>query len=477
VTGEARPSQQPSGPRPARLALVVCVGLLIWALPRPDAVDPRAWRLLAIFVATVVGIIARPLPMGAMAIVGIGVAIGTRTLTLAEALSGFSNGTVWLVVAAFFIAAAFIKTGLGARIAYNLVALFGGSTLGLGYSLVAADLVLAPVIPSNTARAGGVIFPILQSLAKEAPGADPVPRGKTNAFLTLVAYNGTVITSAMFITAMVANPLSVALAANQGVTITWGLWALAAAVPGAVSLVVVPLVIYRLCPPGAVKTAAAPLAARAALAGLGPVTRNERTMMAILVVLLGVWMLGPMIGLDVTAAALMAVAALLLTGVLTWEDACCQHEAWNTFIWFATLVMMATYLGQFGFIGWFTGQVGAMFPGLGWMPGLLGLSLIYFYTHYLFASITAHVSAMFAPFLAVALALGSPPLLAALLLAFFSNLFASLTHYGTAPAPIFFGSGHVTLGTWWTVGALVSVVNISIWLGIGAAWWRLLGLW
>jgi DASS family divalent anion:Na+ symporter len=455
----------------------VCVGLLIWALPRPDAVDPRAWRLLAIFVATVVGIIARPLPMGAMAIAGIAAALGTRTLTITEALSGFSNATVWLVVAAFFIAAAFIKTGLGARIAYTLVAAFGGSTLGLGYSLVAADLVLAPAIPSNTARAGGVIFPILQSLTKATPESDPVHRARTSAFLTLVAYNGTVITSAMFITAMVANPLSVALAANQGITITWGLWALAAVVPGAVSLVVVPLVIYRLCPPGAVTTPDAPVIARAALAGLGPVTRGERVMGAILVVLLAAWILGPTIGLDVTAAALMAVAALLVTGVLTWEDACCQQEAWNTFIWFATLVMMATYVGQFGFIAWFTGQVGAMFPGLGWMAGLIGLSLIYFYTHYLFASITAHVSAMFAPFLAVALALGTPPLLGALVLAFFSNLFASLTHYGTAPAPIFFGSGHVTLATWWRVGALVSVVNISIWLTIGAAWWRLLGLW
>jgi DASS family divalent anion:Na+ symporter len=466
-----------SSPRPGRLALVVGVGLLVWALPRPDAVDPRAWRLLAIFVATIVGIIARPLPMGAMAIVGIAAAVGTRTLTLTEALSGFSNGTVWLVVAAFFIAAAFIRTGLGARIAYTLVAAFGGSTLGLGYSLVAADLVLAPAIPSNTARAGGVIFPILQSLAKAAPGSDPVHRGRTNAFLTLVAYNGTVITSAMFVTAMVANPLSVALAASQGITITWGLWALAAAVPGAVSLVVVPLVVYRLCPPGAVKTPDAPVLAQAALAGLGPVTRGERVMAGILVVLLGAWIIGPTIGLDVTAAALMAVAALLLTGVLTWEDACSQHEAWNTFIWFATLVMMATYVGQFGFIAWFTEQVASMFPGLGWMPGLIGLSLIYFYTHYFFASITAHVSAMFAPFLAVALALGTPPLLGALVLAFFSNLFASLTHYGTAPAPILFGSGHVTLGTWWRVGAIISVVNISIWIGIGAAWWRLLGLW
>ncbi len=473
----ASPGSQLPGVRVGALTLVVGVGLLVWALPLPAGVEPRAWRLLAIFVATVVGIIVRPLPMGAMSIVGIAVAMSTRTLTTTEALSGFGNSTVWLVVAAFFLAAGFIKTGLGARIAYHMVSLFGRTTLGLGYSLVAADLVLAPAIPSNTARAGGVIFPILQALANAVPGSDQAARRRTNAFLTLTAYNGTVITSSMFLTAMVANPLSVQFAAAQGITITWGMWSLAAVVPGMVSLVVVPLVIYWLCPPGAVKTPDAPVSARAALAALGPITRHERLMAGISIVLLAFWILGSAIGLDVTSAALVAVAALLLTGVLDWDDACREQEAWNTFVWFATVVMMATFLGQFGLITWFTGAVEPLFDGIGWVPGLVGLSLVYFYAHYFFASNTTHVTAMYAPFLAVALMLGAPPLLAALVLAFFSNLFASLTHYGTAPAPILFGSGHVPLATWWRVGAAVSIVNITIWLGIGAAWWKVLGLW
>ena len=460
-----------------RLALVVCVGLLIWAVPRPDAVDPRAWRLLAIFVATVAGIIVKPLPMGAMAIVGIAAALATRTLTLTEALSGFGNGTVWLVVTAFFIAAGFIKTGLGTRIAYVAITLFGRSTLGLGYSLVATDLILAPSMPSNTARAGGVIFPILQSLAKTTREADPTHGHHTCAFLTLTAYNGTVITSAMFLTAMAANPLSAQLASDQGISITWGMWALAAVVPGVVSLIVVPLVIYRLLPRSVVKTPDAPAVARKALATMGSVKRSEKLMATISIVLLIAWIAGPAIGVETTTAALIAIAALLLTGVLTWDEISGNHEAWNTFIWFAALVMMATFLGRLGLIAWFTEQVGTVVDGSGWVPGFLGLILVYFYSHYFFASNTAHVSAMYAPILAVALALGAPPLLAALVLAFFSNLFASLTHYGTAPAPILFGSGHVSLGAWWRVGAVVSVVNIAIWLGIGSAWWKVLGLW
>ncbi len=472
------PGGQAEGAKPLRLALVVGVGLLIWAMPRPDAVDPRAWRLLAIFVATVAGIVVKPLPMSAMAVVGIAAALATRTLTLTEALSGFGNATVWLVVAAFFIAAGVIKTGLGTRIAYVAIALFGRSTLGLGYSLVATDLILAPAMPSNTARAGGVIFPILQSLAKTTREADPTHGHHTCAFLTLAAYNGTVITSAMFLTSMAANPLSAQLASDQGISITWGMWALAAVVPGIVSLIVIPLVIYRLLPRSViVKTPDAPAVARKALASMGSVKRSEKLMATISIVLLTAWIAGPAIGLETTTAALIAIAALLLTGVLTWDDMSGNREAWNTFIWFAALVMMATYLGRLGLIEWFTGQVGSVVGGAGWVPGFLGLILVYFYSHYFFASSTAHVSAMYAPFLAVALALGAPPLLAALVLAFFSGLFASLTHYGTAPAPILFGSGHVSLGAWWRVGAVVSVVNIAIWLGIGSAWWRLLGLW
>ncbi len=347
----------------------------------------------------------------------------------------------------------------------------------MGYSLVATDLVLAPAIPSNTARAGGVVFPILQSITRTVLGDDPVKGPQTSAFLTLVTYQGTVITSAMFVTSMVANPLIVQLAATQGIVITWAGWTVAAIVPGLLSLVVIPLVIYAACRPGFVKTPEAPAFARAALKEMGPMKRGERLMSIISIVMIVMWIFGTVLSLDPTATAIMAIAALLLTGVLTWDDLCSQREAWDTYVWFATVVMMATFLAQFGLIKWFSEQVGPVFQGIGWIPGLLGLSLTYFYTHYFFASITAHVTAMYLPFLVLAIGLGAPPQLAAMLLAFFSSLFACLTHYGTPPGAILFGGGHVSLGTWWRVGLLVSFVNIGIWLGIGALWWKVLGLW
>ena len=281
----------------------------------------------------------------------------------------------------------------------------------------------------------------------------------------------------MFLTAMAANPLVVELAAQQGVEISWALWAATAAVPGLLSLLLVPLLIYRLYPPQITHTPAAPEIARQRLAELGAMTRDERILLAVFVFLLSLWIGGGPLGVSATTTALAGVAAMLATGVLAWEDILRERSGWDTLIWFAVLVMLASQLGELGLLAWFTERVSGVLAVGHWIPSFLGLSLIYFYVHYFFASNTAHVSAMYAPFLALALAVGTPPLLAALLLGFFSNLFASLTHYGTAAAPILFGSGNVDIGTWWRLGLLISAVNIAIWVGAGSLWWRLLGLW
>ena len=462
----------------ARLAAVVLVGVVIWLVPAPAGVQPRAWQLLAIFVATMVGIVLRPLPMGAVALIAVAVAVLSGTLTITEATAGFGNTVVWLVVAAFFIATAFIKTGLGTRIAYHFMRVLGQSSLGLAYGLVATDLVLAPAIPSNTARAGGVIYPILRSLCVSLDSAaEHGTERRIAAFLTVTAYQGVVVTSAMFLTAMAANPLVAELAAQQGVEISWALWAAAASVPGLLSLLLVPLLIYRVYPPQITRTPAAPEIARQRLAEMGAMTRDERILLVVFVLLLSLWIAGGALGVSATTTALAGVAAMLATGVLAWEDILRERSGWDTLIWFAVLVMLASQLGELGLLAWFTERVSGVLAVGHWIPSFLGLSLIYFYVHYFFASNTAHVSAMYAPFLALALAVGTPPLLAALLLGFFSNLFASLTHYGTAAAPILFGSGNVDIGTWWRLGLLISAVNIAIWVGVGSLWWRLLGLW
>jgi DASS family divalent anion:Na+ symporter len=193
--------------------------------------------------------------------------------------------------------------------------------------------------------------------------------------------------------------------------------------------------------------------------------------------LLLMWIFGKQILVKSTVAAFVGLTILLLTKVLTWKDIMAERGAWDTFIWLSTLVMMATYLNKLGLVGWFSTSIGGMFSSVGWLPAFLALSLIYFYSHYFFAGNTAQISSMYAAFLGVSLIVGTPPLLAALVLAFFSNLFSSMTHYGTGPAPVLFGSGYVKLTAWWKLGAIISVVNIVIWLVIGGLWWKLLNIW
>ncbi len=439
----------------------------------------KSLHLFAIFVTTIVGIILKALPMGAVAIIGIAVTALSGTLSIADSMSGFSDVVIWLIVLAFFISRGFIKTGLGARIAYTFMALLGKRTLGLAYGLAATDLVLSPAIPSNTARGGGIVMPIMASLAR-AYGSHPgdASSRKMGSFLTLTAYQVNCITSAMFLTAMAANPLAQKLAGDLKVTITWGGWALAALVPGLVALIVVPFLIYRLHRPEITETPEAVEMAKGHLRDLGPIKRQEWAMFGVFVMLLVLWIFAKQLGdLNPTTSALAGLAVLLLTGVLTWDDIKAETGAWDTLVWFAALVMMASFLNKLGMVPWFSKSMGGMVAGKGWIVAFLVLALVYFYSHYFFASNTAHVASMYAAFLGVSIVAGAPPVLAALVLAFFSNLFAGMTHYGTGPAPVLFGTGYVELGTWWRLGLLVSLVNIVIWVGLGGLWWKVLGLW
>jgi DASS family divalent anion:Na+ symporter len=473
-----KPSSTLSGNKIMQFAIPLVVGLIIWFIPAPVGVEIAAWHLLAIFVATIVGIILKPLPMGAVAMIGIALTALTGTLSINDSLSGFGNSTIWLIVVAFFISRGFIKTGLGARIAYLFMQALGRRSLGVAYGLIGADLVLSPAIPSNTARGGGVIYPVLASIAR-AYGSKPDEETarKIGAFLTKASFQGLVITSAMFLTAMAANPLAAKLAGEQGVEITWGSWAVAAIVPGLLSLLVIPYLIYKIYPPEIKETPEAVELAREKLDEMGSIKTSEWIMLGTFILLLVLWIFGKSLSVHSTVTALTGLGILLLTSVLTWKDILEEKGAWDTLVWFAALVMMASFLNSLGLIPWFSELMGGIVGGNGWISAFVILALVYFYVHYFFASNTAHVSSMYAAFLAVAIVVGTPPVLAALVLAFFSNLFSSMTHYGTGPAPVYFGYGYVSMNDWWRIGFIVSLVNIVIWGGVGGLWWKILGLW
>lgn len=456
----------------------IVVGLAIWFSPVPEGLKPQAWHLFAIFAGTILGFILQPLPIGALSIISIVVSAVTNTLKIGDGLAGFANTAIWLIVAAFLFSRGFIKTGLGKRIAYTLITAVGSNSLKLSYALVLSDLILSPATPSNTARAGGVIFPITKSLAS-AFGSEPGPTArKIGAFLIQSIYQGNTITSAMFMTSMAGNTLVASLiAASFGYTITWGDWAVAAIVPGLAALIVMPLVLYFIYPPELKDTREIQAHIADELKGLGAMSFAEKVMLGVFILSLVLWATSQFTGLNATTVALLGVSILLISKVLTWSDVTEEKGGWDTLIWMGTMMALASQLNKLGFIPWFADLVGTEVQGINWVAAFLILLLVYTYSHYIFASLTVHITAMYVVFVAVAISAGTPPYLAMFAFAFFSNLCMSLTHYAAGPSPICFNAGYMTQNTWWRLGFIASVINLIIWLGLGSVWWKVLGLW
>lgn len=445
---------------------------------KPAAVPVAGWHMFALFVGTIIACITRPLPIGGVSILAFALTVLTGTLPMDKAILGFGNSSIWMIAMAFFIARGFIKTGLGRRIALNFVRLFGKKTLGLAYSLIGVDLIMAPATPSNTARAGGVLYPIIKSLAQSF-GSDPKDgtERKIGSFLVFAEYHGDMITAAMFMTAMAANPLVQTLAKSSGVNISWGGWFLAALVPGIISLIVVPWLIYKMYPPEIKETPNAKQWAEKELDQMGKMTLPEKLMAVIFIIALVLWMTGSLTKIDASLAAFLTLGLLLFVGVLSWTDVLHETGAWNTLTWFSVLVMMAGSLTTLGFIPWLSSSIGSMLHGMSWFLVLAILIVFFFYSHYLFASSTAHVTAMYSALLAVAISAHVPPMLAALLLGFFGNLNASTTHYASGPAPVLFGSGYVPQNKWWSLNLVLGVFYLVVWIGIGSLWMKVIGMW
>lgn len=480
--------------KPIQAAIAIVVGLIIWfVIPVPTGVTADAWHMLALFIATIVAIIGKVLPIGAIAVIAVtlvaltGVTSDSPKQAINDALSSYSSPLIWLIGIAVMISRGLIKTGLGRRIAYYFISIFGKKTIGVAYSLTAAELMIAPITPSNTARGGGIIHPIMKSIAQSFHSTpEEGTQNKIGRYLAMVNYHANPITSGMFITATAPNPLVVDLvnkATDGNIQLSWTTWAVAMFVPGILCLVVMPLVIYLIYPPDVKVTPDAKGFAKDNLADMGSISRQEKIMLGVFGLMLLLWanipalLLGEQYSVDATTTAFIGLTTLILTGVLTWEDILKEKSAWDTIIWFGALIMMAAYLNELGLIRWFSGNIEAMIgtTGLGWVGAVAILTLVYLYIHYFFASTTAHITALFAAFYAVGLSLGAPPMLYALILAAAGNIMMTLTHYATGTAPVIFNSGYVTLKEWWGIGAIMSVVNLVIWIGAGMIWWKVLG--
>lgn len=405
----------------------------------------------------------------------------TKTLTFAAAFSAFLNEVLWLIVASFFFSKGFVKTGLGERLAMFFVRWLGKSTLGLSYGLVLSEAAVSPAMPSTTARAGGIFLPIIKSLAEasDSKPKDPSAR-KLGAFLVQAQLQSSSSSSALFLTAAAQNMLCIKLADGVGVHISngWVTWLKASSLPAVTSLLLTPIIIYKLFPPKLKHTPNAPTLAKEKLEQMGPIKRDEWLMIGTMLITVALWILGEHIEMSSVVAAFLGLTILLVVGVLEWDDCLSETSAWNTLVWFGILVGMAGQLSTLGVVSWLSDGVARLLKSLSVnsVGAFFILQLAYFFTHYLFAGQTAHVGALYSAFLGMHLASKLPSLLSALVLGYNTNLFGALMHYSSGQAVVYYGGGYVNLPDVFKLGIIMAIVNFVIWGLTGAFWWKILGL-
>jgi DASS family divalent anion:Na+ symporter len=478
-----------------KLGICLLVGLILWLMPAPklpaglelsDGANFAAgWKVFAVFAATILCFILRPINMGPAVLLALVILAATGTLgangkeSFQSAMAGYGTTTVWLVVGAFLIAGAMIRTGLGHRIALKCVSKFGKTTLGLGYATAAAEFILGPAIPSNTARGGGVMAPIVNSLSRtlgSTPDSHPKRAGE---YLILNGSHLNLVTAAMFLTGMAANGLVVEAASDssKGIEFGWMTWLKGSIVPGLASLLLLPWFLFRLLKPELHNTQAAQKEANRQLSKRGDWAIGEKIMLGVFVLMLVLWATGKVHGMHTGVVALIGVVILVLTGTEKWEDITGNKEAWDAMVWLGGMVCMAGLLKDYGFIAWFAETMKGEVSGMGVLATALTLALIYFYSMYSFSMLTGHITAMVAVFLALAIAAKVPVMLMVALLAYFSNLCGCLTNYSSGPVVIYSGFGYVPVARWFKVGFIVSLFHLIVWLGIGLPYWKLLGWW
>lgn len=449
--------------------LPVAVIVIFWFLPAPEGLSIEAWHFLAIFFGVVVGLIVEPVPAALIGFAGVSLVailglMGSSKESISWALSGFSNTVIWLIFAAFMFALGYKKTGLGRRISLIMIKYMGKSSLGLGYAVAFSDLVLAPFMPSNTARSAGTIYPVASNIPLIFDSTPEHEPRKLGSYISWVAIATTCVTSSMFLTALAPNLLAVDLIAQgTGNTISWSAWA-SIMLPLMIPLfLLTPWLVYIVYPPTQKTSPEAPAWAAAELEKLGRITAKELLMAGLAIVALLLWIFGKNFGIHSTTAAISVVSIMVLAKVITWDDVVSNKAAFNVLIWFASLVAMAAGLKKVGVLTWIGNNAEVYLSGLTPTMLILSMLLFFFVLHYFFASTTAHTTALMPIFIAIAVKLMTPEQIVpfSILLAGSLGLMGIITPYATGPSPIWYGAGYISQARWWALGAIFGALYLA----------------
>jgi len=457
--------------------LPIGVLALLMALA-PAGIEPVAWKTFSLFCAAILALILQTAAMGTVAILTMAIGGLIGAFDMKDAVGAFGSPVVWQIVVIFFLSRGFVKTGLSKRVSFHIIKFFGRSVLGLGYGFLFANLSLGTVIASSTARIGGIVFPIVKSVS-EVLGSSPDEgtERKVGSFFAMLCLYGNEIVSATFLTGMAGNLVIKNLAATFGVNITWLSWFKAACVPSLICLVAMPLILYMIYPPQITNISKTRSLIHEEIDKLGKISKQEYQMIGVLVFILFSWIFADFLKLDVLLASFIGLGLLLVLDVISFDkDILHEKEAWNILMWLSSLLMLAKLLEKSGFLAIIVNKFDGLLVGFSWPMALIILTLIYAYTHYLFASTASHLSALYAVFLGTAIKLGAPAEFSAWILAFASGLFAGLHYYTATEAVILYNSRYISTREFFKYGLIMSSIILLIWMVFGSMWWKILGM-
>ena len=452
------------------------LGIILWMIKPPSGLDQKAYLMFIIFSSTILSILIKAIPMSTSVLIGLLLSVITNLMSLKDALIGFGDSTTWLVVIAFLIAGVIIETGLGRRIALICINLLGKTVTGLGYAICASELILGPLVPSNTARGGGIIAPIVDSISRSLGSEPQKDPGIAGEYLHLVGAHANLITAAMFLTGMAANPIiSRAALEVYGIEFGWSTWALGGIIPGLIGLTGLPIFLKYFSRPtiGSIENVREDIQLR--IKELGQWAFREIAMVVTLILMLSLWATKSFHGMGTTTVALFGLVMLLILNIATWDQLVKNYKAWDTLIWLGGLLTLATGLKSTGFISWISESMNSSLEGMEPFTLLILLVIIYFYSMYIFSMLTAHIVALGSTIMVVASGTDLNPILVVGIIAYLSSLCGCLTNYSTGPVIIYFGNGYSKPSNWFKIGFYVSIYHLIIWSLFGSLWWKYIG--
>jgi L-tartrate/succinate antiporter len=285
------------------------------------------------------------------------------------------------------------------------------------------------------------------------------------------AFASTAVTSSMFLTALAPNLLALRLIRQAtALEVTWSQWMSGFLPVGLLLIVPLPLFVYLVYPPQIRSSPEVAAWAKSELAGLGRLSSKEAVMVLLVVSAFLLWAFAGE-WINPTTVILAIVSVMVLVRVIEWDDVVSNRAAWDTLIYFATLLALADGLNQLGIVAWAAKSVSGLLAGSSPLVTTAGLVSFFFLVHYLFASLTAHTMAVLPALLSAgAVVPGMPVRVLALLLAYSIGLMGVITPYATGPAPVYFGSGFIPRRDFWALGFVFGLIYLTTLLGVGTTY-------